>query len=261
MHDAAVRDDVRGEGGVKPARSGAAPLLRRPRACAAVGSHRPRRNRQPTKLINLGQVMRASAREDGMCPGWQAMAVRLALFAHANSPMSTDDDLLNAALKTLDGLEGALLGALQLMPMPLWITDNRGQIRWPNRSTSELFGLTQGVHFSRLLAPERANDARELFARKVMGASDSTVQRTALLAQEGLVDAEVVSVPLRHDERRRRCPLHGAADRCCALSSGFGSASLPRLTPRQHEVLKLLADGLTTGADRLEAGYRAGHRP
>ena len=101
-----------------------------------------------------------------------------------------------------DGIGGAdnpVIRALERFPLPIWMTDRHGQVRWTNVAARGLFGPVSGVHFSRLIAAERVNDARELFSRKIVGAVETTIQNTILAAVAGQVAAELISLPLRSD--------------------------------------------------------------
>jgi DNA-binding NarL/FixJ family response regulator len=120
---------------------------------------------------------------------------------------------------------------------------------WPCAATA-LLASKAGSHFSDYVAPDSVAEAREVFARKVQGSHDSAVQRTTLITSVGLATVELASVPIRdgaevvgvlalvRDERH--------------VSSGRRRPK-PRLTPRQQEVLELLADGRSTAemAQRL----------
>jgi DNA-binding NarL/FixJ family response regulator len=100
-----------------------------------------------------------------------------------------------------------------------------------------------GVHFSRLIAAERVNDARELFSRKIVGAVDTTIQNTILAAVAGQVAAELISLPLRSEGGVVGVIVVARAD---AVADQAHGRTRPNLTPRQHEVLELLSQGLST---------------
>jgi DNA-binding CsgD family transcriptional regulator len=140
--------------------------------------------------------------------------------------------------------DGSITKALEQLPMPIWIAARDGRMRWLNLEARNVLGSVQGAHFSRVIAPESLNDVRESFARKILGATDLSVRRTTLIGTAGRIDADVASVPIEIDsyivgvltlahvgavspERSRKRPP-------------------PRLTPRQHEVLELLAQGHST---------------
>jgi DNA-binding CsgD family transcriptional regulator len=147
------------------------------------------------------------------------------------------------------GLDSPLLAAFHDLPVPMWTADRLGYIRWLNRSARTLLGLTTGSHFSRYVAAEDVADAREMFARKVQGVQDAAIQQTMLLTSLGPRRVEVAAVAIREGEE-----VVGVL----SLIRGELPATVrrrpkPRLTPRQNQVLQLLAKGLTTAeiAERL----------
>ena len=145
-----------------------------------------------------------------------------------------------------DGIGGAdnpVIRALERFPLPIWMTDRHGQVRWTNVAARGLFGPVSGVHFSRLIAAERVNDARELFSRKIIGVVETTIQNTILAAVAGQVAAELISLPLRSDGGVVGVIVVARAD---GAADREGGRARPNLTPRQHEVLELLSQGLST---------------
>jgi len=160
--------------------------------------------------------------------------------------MATYPDDPDRRLADLVG-EGAspVLLALDQMPIPIWIVDLKGRIQWMNLAAKGLFGDSIGSHFSRLIAPERVNETRELFARKILGSLQATRRTTVLTAVAGRVRAEVMSVPLRAHGEVLGVMTVARADGT-EESPAVDSAAQPPLTPRQHEVLELLATGLST---------------
>jgi DNA-binding CsgD family transcriptional regulator len=162
-----------------------------------------------------------------------------------------DFDPLAGALRSI-GLD-PIAGVLERLPLPMWIADGTGHLRWMNSTAESLFGRRLGAHFARFVEPDGVAGARELFARKVNGRLDSTRQRVTLTTTRGSVEADLISVPIheadqvvgvltvvRLDEKHR----HASALR----------RPKPRLTPRQHQVLDLLAQGYSTAqiADTLQ---------
>jgi DNA-binding CsgD family transcriptional regulator len=140
--------------------------------------------------------------------------------------------------------ESVSLAALGALPVAIWIADASGQLAWMNDAAIALFGSVGRVHFSALLASESVNDARDLFCRVVLGVTTATNQRVRLRSRAGEVRAELASVPLR-----REGELVGVLTAVAAQPEqdpGAECPDRPRLTPRQHEVLLLLADGAST---------------
>jgi DNA-binding CsgD family transcriptional regulator len=146
--------------------------------------------------------------------------------------------------RILRELPAPLLIALRDVPLPIWVVDRLGCIRWVNAAASERIGARLGAHFSRFVAADGVADARELFARKIHGRLDSTVQRITLNGTAGPVNAELTSVPIRDGD-----DVIGVITFIFAQEER-GEARRrrrkPRLTPRQHQVLELLAHGRST---------------
>src|SRR5690242_21818239 len=76
---------------------------------------------------------------------------------------------------------------LEHVNVPSYVIDTSGVIRWVNAAGRNLVGDVRGRLFTSVVAPEETLRARELFARKVVGAAKVT-------------DAGVVVV--RSEERR-----------------------------------------------------------
>ena len=150
---------------------------------------------------------------------------------------------LAAALRTLDG---SIEPALFEVSVPCYLLDRDGTIRWLNRAAAEVLGgHVVGRKFTRLVAPEDVHAAREIFARKLLGRAGPTEFTLHVLDKGGRrVTIEVHSVPIRGDGGV--VGVFGVA-RPLEVRDAPGNGSLPTLTPRQHEILRLLDDGLATG--------------
>jgi DNA-binding NarL/FixJ family response regulator len=156
-------------------------------------------------------------------------------------PTSDARQPANAALEKLDG---PLLRALAAIPAAIWIADRVGLVIWMNVAATALFGERTGSHFTHFVASDGAADARETFARNVHGRLVSSTQRLRLNATPSPIAAEIASVPI-HDENGVIGVItlvrnEGPAD------DGARTGPEPRLTPRQHQVLRLLAEGYST---------------
>jgi DNA-binding CsgD family transcriptional regulator len=143
-----------------------------------------------------------------------------------------------------DELDGSIIQALAQLPLPVWITDRDGRLRWLNTDARSMFGSATGVHFSRFVAPESVNDVREIYARQILGAPDAAVQGAMLIGVEGRLSADLVVVPLRVDASVVGVISFAWVGRI--QPPPCGKRPPPRLTPRQHEVLQLLAQGHST---------------
>lgn len=150
------------------------------------------------------------------------------------------DPLARALLR----FEEPVAGALEQLPLPIWITDRGGRVRWMNAAATALVGPRLGMHFSRFIATDDVADARELHARKIEGRVDSTVHQTMLNALSGPVEVEMTSVPVRDEGQ-----VIGVIS-LIRTEEGRGQGAhrrpMPRLTQRQQQVLELLAHGYST---------------
>ena len=158
-------------------------------------------------------------------------------------------DLMARGLAVGGDIEQALDG----ISVPSYVLDATGLVRWINPAAEQLLGDVRGRHFTSVVAPEDRPRARELFARKVLGATSATDTTGALVAADGTrVALELSSVPLVDDERVVGVfgLLHGPVDQDPAPPH-------PHLTPRQTEVLRLLEQGRSTKQIASELGLSA----
>lgn len=137
------------------------------------------------------------------------------------------------------------LAALAEVGVPAYLIDRDGTIRWVNRATEQLLGEVVGRKFTRFVAPEDVHAAREIFARKLLGRAGATDFTLRLLDPTGRrVTVEFNSVPVREDGSV--VGVFGLG-RPLQTTEAPGPGPAPALTPRQHEILRLLAQGLSTG--------------
>jgi DNA-binding CsgD family transcriptional regulator len=157
--------------------------------------------------------------------------------------MSTPRDPQEQPEDVLELYATTIIPALHHLPLPTWITDCRGQVRWANAAADSVVGPTVGVHFARLVAREHVNDARELFARKVLGSTDATVQKSVLRRGDERLPVEMTSVPLHSGGEVIGVLTISRPEQPRAVER---REPPPDLTPRQHETLEHLAQGLST---------------
>ena len=164
--------------------------------------------------------------------------------------MQRATDLSDAAQVASDlGIPGDVHGALDAMTVPSYAVDRFGIIRWLNPAAVALIGDVRGRQQSSVVAPEQARMARESFTRKIMGTERSTDAEVVLVGPGGTrILAEVSSVPLR--EGGRIVGVFGIIPR---RDDRPPPTPHPELTPRQNEVLHLIAAGHSTAqiADEL----------
>jgi PAS domain S-box-containing protein len=135
-----------------------------------------------------------------------------------------------------------LLETVEHLSIPSYAVDRQGIIRWMNLAARVLAGDAAGRHFTEVVAPAHRARAREQFLRKLQG-NDATDFELEIAGVHGRrVLADVSSVAVR--DERRVVGVFGLLRPLPARERTEGGASL--LTPRQTEVLKLLAAGAST---------------
>lgn len=131
---------------------------------------------------------------------------------------------------------------LEHVNVPSYVIDASGVIRWVNRAARQVVGDVPGRQFTSVVAPEETRRARELFARKVVGAVEVTDAAVVLVAADGTrVMAEVSSVPLHDGEH-----VVGVFGQVTNVVEEPHEHPDLHLTPRQAEVLALLERGRST---------------
>ena len=137
---------------------------------------------------------------------------------------------------------GDVEGALEECNVPSYAIDRFGVIRWLNPAARELVGDARGRQFTSVVAPEDSLQAREAFARKVFGKDSATEENAVLIGRDGnRVDVEISSAPLREDGR-----IVGVFGLVTQQMPATPAASHPHLTPRQTQILRMLAHGYST---------------
>jgi PAS domain S-box-containing protein len=145
---------------------------------------------------------------------------------------------------TTDLVAFDLPGAVDELAAPAYIIDRDGRISWVNRAGVELFGDLRGTRFLERVAPEHRRVARTNFAKKVVGKTSTQVFDTVAIDREGgRIPMRVTSAPLRRDDQI--VGIFGVAVPL-APTSPVARSPLDDITPRQLEVLRLLAEGLET---------------
>jgi PAS domain S-box-containing protein len=145
----------------------------------------------------------------------------------------------------LFGRRDALVGAVVNLPTPLWVVDRQGRTVLANAAAEELFGRCVGLHFTRFFAADSVNVERERFARELLGPLMPSIHESALLVWGRRVTVELMVSPLRTADEAVGM-LFVARTLAEPPGVAAGRKPVPRLTPRQHQVLELLADGAAT---------------
>jgi PAS domain S-box-containing protein len=131
---------------------------------------------------------------------------------------------------------------LEHLNVPSYLIDRAGVIRWLNPAARRIVGEVRGRQFTSVVAPEDTRRARELFARKVVGAARVTDANVAIIDADGArVDVEVSSVPVYDGDH-----VVGVFGQVSDLVEEPHEHPDLHLTPRQTEVLELLERGRST---------------
>jgi len=197
---------------------------------------------------------------DGPC----ASRVRRYGPAHARSVWEIDRSCVDGASMTestsagrpagdgepiLSVLGADLRQALDAIGLAVYVLDAAGIVRWSNKAAAAMTGHGLGESYLRLIAPEHRPRGKIHFARTVVGGTAVEFALTVVGRSAPRVDVRVHAAPLRH-----RSAVIGAIgivmrvdDETHARAAPASDApAVPELTPRQVEVLGLLAQGLNT---------------
>jgi PAS domain S-box-containing protein len=136
-----------------------------------------------------------------------------------------------------------LTRAMEDLAAPAYVIDRHGRFSWLNKAYVELFGDRRGRPFVDYVAPEHQQLARTDVARKVVGKTTPIVDLVVLDRHGDRMTLRITSAPLREN-----------GEVVGVFGIGFPLAQRPtptpsvldELTPRQQEVLRLLAEGLDT---------------
>jgi DNA-binding CsgD family transcriptional regulator len=151
----------------------------------------------------------------------------------------------------LDDLGGAdITEALEDLPVPSFVLDRDGVIRWVNEAARAERGDTTGSHWGKLIPATQSREVEEIL-RQILCSGDPAELSIDLLDSDGRpVLREVSAAPLKDGDTV--VGVFGVTARAGAGEPEHSAADLG-LTERQLEVLKLLAAGKSTGqiADEL----------
>ena len=145
------------------------------------------------------------------------------------------------------GVSGLTVGgdveqALAGLPVPSYVLDTTGVVRWLNPAAERLLGDVRGRHFTSIVGPEDRAKAQELFARKVLGTTAATETSGVFISTDGTRRTlEVSAVSLMGGER-----VVGVFGLLTGPLDDEANAPPAHLTPRQAEVLRHLEQGRST---------------
>jgi PAS domain S-box-containing protein len=148
--------------------------------------------------------------------------------------------MVEATPPNLDAVQ--LEDALEHVNVPSYHLDQTGVVRWLNAAARNVVGDVRGARFTSVVAPEDTRKAKELFARKVIGAAKVTDAAVDIVAADGRrVTVEISSVPLYDGDH-----LIGVFGQVSDVIEEPHAHPELRLTSRQAEVLALLERGRST---------------
>jgi PAS domain S-box-containing protein len=132
--------------------------------------------------------------------------------------------------------------ALELVNVPSYVLDTKGVVVWINPAARRRVGDVRGRQFSSVVAPEHKQRSLDLFARKIAGRESVTDAEVIVLDRNGdRLTIEVSSVPLLRGKR-----VVGVFGQVTSERETPPLPEIPRLTPRQSEVLRMLEHGRST---------------
>jgi DNA-binding CsgD family transcriptional regulator len=139
-----------------------------------------------------------------------------------------------------------VMAALKMIPSPAALLDEQGTIQWQNKASLALRGLRVGADFAEFVAPEDTQAARSLLESLVARGESAELPIHALTsdgAYVALVGRWSV-VPVR--DGRKVVVVISLGESSDRESPAPGAGPPAALTPRQLDVLRLLADGRST---------------
>ncbi len=133
--------------------------------------------------------------------------------------------------------------ALTDVDVPAYVIDRDGILIWLNPAAEKIVGDVRGQRFTDAVAPEDRARAKEVFTRKIIGTEKVTNAEVDLLTPDGgCAQVEISSTPLLQGHRVigvfglvSRPPIESDTD-----------PFHPLLTPRQRQILRMLANGMST---------------
>lgn len=147
------------------------------------------------------------------------------------------------SLEELRRLAPDLPPSIARLPMPAYILDRNGVVRWLNSAAVKHFGDIRGLRIGQIVEPEYAIRARQEFAAKLLGTVQSTEETVAVRTAEGRrVVVDISSTQLLQEGSI--VGVFGLADP--TDEPPRAQTSSVELTPRQLDVLRYVAGGHST---------------
>jgi PAS domain S-box-containing protein len=150
-----------------------------------------------------------------------------------------------APTHTATWLGGDIEESLAEIRVPAFVLDRAGVVRWTNARAVEVFGDLEGRHFAELVPADARPAARAEFAKQVLGKTRTSDLETVVLGRSGAEVPVQTHSAVLHDGRRV-VGVFGIVHPETAIAVRRDVPGGRRLTPRQYEVLRLLARGAST---------------
>ena len=142
----------------------------------------------------------------------------------------------------LEQLDAEVEDALERVRVPAYVIDKHGIVRWVNSAAQAIVGDVRGKQHTSVVAPEEKRRARDIFYRNLTGPPTGSDNKVVVLSASGdRVGVELSAVPLMQDGH-----VIGVFGQVIHVDEKESPAPPPQLTPRQAEVLDLLARGRST---------------
>jgi PAS domain S-box-containing protein len=135
----------------------------------------------------------------------------------------------------------ALQDTLQKVNVPSFIGDASGRIVWLNDAAEDAFGDRAGASYTEVVAPEDAARVAAEIGRMRDGAPRGDYEIDAILRGGRRRRVEISSVPIEGN-----AVFHGVFGVVLRPGSRLSVTPESPLTPRQQDVLELLASGQST---------------
>jgi DNA-binding CsgD family transcriptional regulator len=132
---------------------------------------------------------------------------------------------------------------------PMALTDTDGTIRWQNRESIDLVGDRRGSSYVPVVAPDHRQAMQTLLTRFMFGTDGARDDEVEIVDKDGVRrTAMCSSLPIRSGDQ-----VVAVLTIARIAPRRTRSSSVPELTPRQQETLRLLAAGYSTQetAERL----------
>jgi DNA-binding CsgD family transcriptional regulator len=137
--------------------------------------------------------------------------------------------------------QGLLQETLQRIKVPSFIGDADGRLLWLNDAAKDAFGDRAGDVYTAVVAPEDVGRVRTEIERVRGGTGSSDYEIDVLLRDGRRRRVEISAVAIEGN-----AVFHGVFGVVQRPGSRLATASESPLTPRQEEVLELLASGHST---------------